>query len=98
VQHRVPLPALNYNSLPYHPNYFLGALAGSPCDTLSGADNPNIHDFNFRVYPNPSKKKFQILNQLPQNYSGLLEILDINGNLILSRHLPALSTIQKNKY
>ncbi|MBK8416498.1 MAG: hypothetical protein IPL22_19510 [Bacteroidetes bacterium] len=29
VQHGVPLPAYNFNSLPNHPNYFLGALAKS---------------------------------------------------------------------
>ncbi len=95
VQHGIPLPAFNYNSLPNHPNYFLGALAGSPCDTLTGVGNIPLHEFKFRVYPNPNNGVLQIEYQLPQNKPGLIEILDINGKLLWSRNLPAWSTTQK---
>ncbi len=34
LQHHIELPAFNLFSLPNLPNYRLGALSGSPCDTL----------------------------------------------------------------
>ena len=34
LQHHIQLPTLNSGSLPNHPNYRLGALEGSPCDTI----------------------------------------------------------------
>lgn len=95
VQHGVPLPAFNYNSLPNHPNYFLGALAGSPCDSLTGLNDDLAFDFKFVVYPNPNSGVFNIGYQLPQNTSGILEIYDVNGRIIWSRPLPAWSTLQK---
>jgi hypothetical protein len=95
VQHGIPLPAFNYNSLPNHPNYFLGALAGSPCDSLTSQNNDQAYDFRFGVYPNPNTGVFNIGYQLPQNTSGILEIYDVNGSLIWSRTLPVWSTFQK---
>ncbi len=95
VQHGVSLPAFNYNSLPNHPNYFLGALAGSPCDSLTSLNDDLAFDFKFVVYPNPNSGVFNIGYQLPQNTSGILEIYDVNGRIIWSRPLPAWSTLQK---
>jgi len=95
VQHGIPLPAFNYNSLPNHPNYFLGALPGSPCDTLTSLNDDQAFDFKFGAYPNPNSGVFNIGYQLPQNTSGILEIYDVNGSLIWSRPLPAWSTFQK---
>jgi hypothetical protein len=93
-QHSILLPKFNA-TLPNFPNYRLGALVGSPCDTLTGVGNIPLHDFKFRVYPNPNNGVFQIVYQPPQNKSGVVEILDINGKLLWSRHLPAWSTTQK---
>ncbi|MGR6087475.1 MAG: T9SS type A sorting domain-containing protein [Arcticibacter sp.] len=95
VQHGIPLPAFNYNSLPNHPNYFLGALIGSPCDSLTGINDDQAFDFKFGVYPNPNSGVFNIGYQLPQNTAGVLEFYDVNGSLIWSRPLPAWSTFQK---
>jgi len=92
-QHSILLPKFNA-TLPNFPNYRLGALAGSPCDTLTGVHNAPTHDLKFRVYPNPNNGEFNIGYQLPQNTQALLEILDINGKLIWSRQLPAWSTMQ----
>jgi hypothetical protein len=93
-QHSILLPKFNA-TLPNFPNYRLGALAGSPCDTLTGVSNIPLHEFKFNVYPNPNNGEFQIAYQLPQNKSGIIEILDINGKLLWSRNLPAWSTTQK---
>ena len=91
-QHSILLPKFNA-TLPNFPNYRRGALAGSPCDTLTGINNAQAHDLKFRVYPNPNNGEFKIGYQLPQNTPGFIEILDINGKLIWSRQLPAWSTI-----
>ncbi|MGR6087227.1 MAG: T9SS type A sorting domain-containing protein [Arcticibacter sp.] len=93
-QHSILLPKFNA-TLPNFPNYRLGALPGSPCDTLTGVSYIPLHEFKFRVYPNPNNGVFQIEYQLPQNKPGLIEILDINGKLLWSRNLPAWSTTQK---
>ena len=93
-QHSILLPKFNA-TLPNFPNYRLGALTGSPCDTLTGVSNIPLHEFKFKVYPNPNNGVFQIAYQLPQNKSGIIEILDINGKLLWSRNLPAWSSTQK---
>ena len=93
-QHSILLPKFNA-TLPNFPNYRLGALAGSSCDTLTGVSNLPLHEFKLKVYPNPNNGEFQIVYQLPQNKSGIIEILNINGKLLWSRNLPAWSTTQK---
>lgn len=43
-----------YN-LPNMPNYNLGALEGSPCDTLVAINNDYIEDISVMIYPNPAE-------------------------------------------
>lgn len=93
-QHSILLPHFNA-TLPNFPNYRLGALTGSPCDTLTGFNNIQTHDLTLRVYPNPNNGEFNIGYQLPQNTQGILEVHDINGKLIWSRQLPPWSTMQQ---
>ncbi|MBA3283987.1 MAG: hypothetical protein H0U27_02850, partial [Nitrosopumilus sp.] len=57
VQHGIPLPAFNYNSLPNHPNYFLGNLSGSPCDSLTGITESSSELKPITAYPNPTADK-----------------------------------------
>jgi len=59
-QHSFRLPSLNAYSMPNFPNYRLGPIDGSPCDTL-GIDNiVNINDKldnntePVKLYPNPA--------------------------------------------
>jgi hypothetical protein len=59
-QHSFRLPTLNVFSIPNFPNYRLGPIDGSPCDTL-GIDNlTNINDKldnntePVQLYPNPA--------------------------------------------
>ena len=55
-QQGIPLPTPNAFSLPNFPNYRLGPLEGSPCDTLTLTSTTPIpeQDFDFQVYPNPA--------------------------------------------
>ncbi len=83
VQHGIPLPAFNYNSLPNHPNYFLGALAGSPCDTLTSLQTEPITNQKTNVFPNPNNGIFT-LGFNAQKDIGVLEIFDTMGRLVHS--------------
>ncbi|MBP9081734.1 MAG: T9SS type A sorting domain-containing protein [Bacteroidia bacterium] len=94
--HNVNIPCFNFRSVPNHPNYYLGRLVGSPCDTLTSINDPPEHDFRFKVFPNPVMDgNFNILYLLPQNQPGKLEVFDINGRRIYEMNLPHWSTMQE---
>jgi hypothetical protein len=50
-QHGITLPAYNVSAMPYFPNYRLGALPGSPCDTISSVQEIGAAAPLFKVYP-----------------------------------------------
>ena len=55
-QHSLLLPTFNKLSLPNFPNYRLGALEDSPCDTLETATiNPLLENTELSLYPNPAQ-------------------------------------------
>ena len=93
-QHAIRLPCYYVRGNVNHPNYYLGALAGSPCDTLTSSVELQEHDFRFSVSPNPSSGHFKIMYLLPQNQKGKLEVFDMNGRQVYDLHLPQWSTIQ----
>jgi len=98
-QHAISLGIWNFRSVPNHPNYYLGRLQGSPCDTLqwSGLEEPE-HDFHFRLYPNPiSNNTLNIGYLLPQNKSGTFQIYDITGKIVFKYNLPLWSNEQSLK-
>ena len=78
--------------VPNHPNYYLGRLVGSPCDTLTGIHDLAAHDFRFSISPNPNNGNFRIMYLLPQNKSGTLQIFNITGKEIYHQNLPLWST------
>jgi hypothetical protein len=58
----VELPVYNHGSLVHYPNFRLGALEGSPCDTLGGTSSVNPastagRNAGFRLYPNPASRE-----------------------------------------
>jgi hypothetical protein len=82
IQHGLTLPTYNL-SLPNFPNYDLGPLQGSPCDTLNIADGveQNKSDFDFRVYPNPVTWWLNIVYDSPQQ-DALFELFDLYGRRV----------------
>lgn len=56
VQHGLQVPNWFVLATPVHPNYRLGALAGSPCDTLTNSADagPGLPG-GLRLYPNPAR-------------------------------------------
>lgn len=94
-QHSVLLPAYYFNTLPNHPNYFLGCDSTSSCNCLTTSqEEPGKHNFKFFISPNPTSGNIKIVYLLPQNKSGVFEIFDINGATIFSYPLPPWSTLQ----
>lgn len=54
----VVFPTPNFGSMPYFPNFRLGPLKGSPCDTLglSGVAEVERGDIQYRLLPNPASQ------------------------------------------
>lgn len=95
-QHSIDLGSyLHLRAVPNHPNYNLGPVVGSLCDTLSVGIEEQEYDFHFGISPNPTESgivKFVYL--LPQNKSGDLSVYSITGQLIYKQHLPPWSSLQ----
>lgn len=94
VQHGVQLPSYFQNSLPNHPNYHLGPIDGSICDSLGinvilpeGA--PRI---TLNAYPNPSDGAFT-LSYPAQATVGDLEVRDMAGRIVYHERIPQWSTV-----
>jgi len=69
-------------SIPSFPNYDLGPLEGSPCDTLgnisTGIPSPNL--LSFRIYPNPASDQFNIVYQPEKEIIAI--ITDAYGRVV----------------
>jgi len=96
VQHGVALPAFYYNSLPNHPNYFLGKIPGSPCDTIiAGLEATTLSpEGEIRASPNPSNGIFSLTFPV-QSESGELEVFDVNGKVIYRELVASWSQIKR---
>lgn len=53
AQHSLRLPTL-VSAVPHYPNYRLGALPGSACDTLTGINDIAEKEKILKVFPNPA--------------------------------------------
>ena len=88
-QHCIHLPALNAFTIPNHPNYFLGAEAGSLCDSLSNgvADITSMDDF-FSISPNPVTDRLSV--SLHRQYGPVISIKVFNA---IGEEQPARSNL-----
>ncbi|MBL7925221.1 MAG: T9SS type A sorting domain-containing protein, partial [Bacteroidia bacterium] len=93
-QHDVSLGVWHFRAVPNHPNYNLGPVVGSVCDSLSVGLPEPAHDFKFSISPNPvADGNVQIVYLLPQNKQGEFEVYDITGQLVYKMNLPPWSTL-----
>ncbi len=94
VQHQLELPSYFANSLPNHPNYHLGPVDGSICDSLGV--NVGLPErgppIAINAYPNPSNGRFT-LSYAAQPSAGVLEVRDLSGKLVRQERIPAWSTV-----
>jgi hypothetical protein len=94
-QHAVSLGVWHFRAVPNHPNYNLGPVVGSVCDTLSVGIEEIKHDFKFNISPNPTSDGYiKLVYLLPQNKSGKFEVYNITGQLVFEMNLPPWSTLQ----
>ncbi len=95
-QHAIFLDMWNFRAVPNHPNYHLGPVIGSICDSLSvGQEEYYTQIQNFQISPNPLKEgPLNIIYLLPQNQPGTFELYDLNGKIIYQQKLPPWSSMQ----
>ncbi|MBS1569009.1 MAG: T9SS type A sorting domain-containing protein [Bacteroidetes bacterium] len=98
VQHGVVLPRYYSNSLPNHPNYHLGAVEGSVCDSLGLGAGINAAlsgaEGRLRAAPNPSDGQFML--GYPANTKiGWLEVRNLAGQVVLRERIPQWSTVHE---
>ena len=94
VQHEHVLPTWNINCIPYRPNYLLGPIDGTVCDSLGitvGVPE-QFADNTVRVQPNPSTGTFAV-SYPGQAQAGVLEVLDAAGRIVYQHRLSAWSTV-----
>ncbi|MBX2929904.1 MAG: T9SS type A sorting domain-containing protein [Saprospiraceae bacterium] len=89
-QHSVLLPKLN-KTLPNFPNYRLGALEGSPCDTLMVSSVLPAEQREPQLYllPNPAQDFFVLAADDPGLPAGSLCVYNGTGRLLQRHNLPA---------
>lgn len=75
-------------SMPNFPNFSLGALPGSPCDTLvtSSRDIPASTSAPLRIFPNPAQGYFTVAAAAP---ATRLRLYDSMGRQVLAQALAA---------
>lgn len=97
-QNWVQLPSV-IAGLPYYPNYRLGALPGSSCDTLTslGETEQPEKERLLKVFPNPATEFVTIdYGFTGWNKSGVgLEVVNNIGEIVYSQQLPMYSGFQQ---
>ncbi|MBK8414104.1 MAG: T9SS type A sorting domain-containing protein [Bacteroidetes bacterium] len=91
IQNSVTLPSYNRPTVPNHPNYFLGPLVGSVCDSLVGLNELSISPI--KIQPNPTQGIFQIVYP-PQSQNGSMELIDLFGKIIVVEQIPPWSQLK----
>jgi hypothetical protein len=92
------LPYYNQSSLLHSPNFRLGALEGSPCDTLGSVsivDPDEDSGAGFRLYPNPATAQvtLELDRWLSHDRNIQVRILSVTGQLMYEGTLPAFAYI-----
>ncbi len=99
-QHCILLPTYNGFTLPYFPNFRLGALIGSPCDTIYRLPVPVPND-DWKLYPNPSSVELSI--KKPDRLLGAalsFTLYNSLGKQVFATELPpnnSVTTIELDK-
>lgn len=77
--------ARSYLGLPNMPNYDLGSLTGSPCDTLTSIHSELYFEPRIEIFPNPVTDHFKINSSIITNADLFIEIkiFNSNGKLVL---------------
>jgi hypothetical protein len=74
--------ALHAASVPYFPNYRLGPLPGSGCDSLTSVNELQAQDIS--LYPNPASDRVQISASRALN-GALITLFNVQGQQLLQQ-------------
>ncbi|MEO8086552.1 MAG: T9SS type A sorting domain-containing protein [Bacteroidota bacterium] len=74
-----------YFGLPNNPNFELGPVQGSVCDSLISVQEISSLHGNFSVFPNPFYNKISLHPFLPTNKKVALEIENETGQLVFNK-------------
>ena len=103
-QHAFEMGANTGWSIPNFPNYRLGPLKGSPCDTLSVANKDiTLDDFEIKLFPNPASTDIKIditLKEYDPAIKTEVIIVDVSGAIVQKYTMPDfayLATIDISK-
>ena len=92
-QHSVQLQSVYFNTLPNHPNYFLGC--DTSCTTcLVGVAEEENEKVSVRAAPNPTTGNFTLQFNV-QSVSGELEIFDVMGNMVYKEYIAPWSQYKR---
>lgn len=80
------------SSIPNLPNFHLGPLTGSPCDTLGLGIPGHPPPLHISAFPNPNTGNFT-LTYPAQSAVGQLEIRDLSGRIVFQERIPQWSTV-----
>ena len=84
-------------SVPNIPDYKLGALSGSGCDTIQGVPENNDVNFLLTAFPNPTKELITVRFKCRQKVSYTLFIRDIEGRLLFQINNKSSNTINSHE-
>ena len=86
--------AINIFTLPHYPNYYLGALTGSPCDTLLGIEVAEPSEIILSIAPNPVINYCSLSFPI-QNKEGKLDVMNTLGEIVIQTTIAPLSQVMK---
>jgi hypothetical protein len=88
-QHGVELATGNHYTIPNFPNYRLGALEGSPCDTLSVTTTDfEVLESEIQIYPNPNNGEFFLEANADFGNDAKVQVFNAAGQLVYESNLP----------
>lgn len=78
-----------YWGLPNNPNYDMGVVAGSPCDTLTVGlgDIPTENKLAFQVWYNPAWNLIHVNASQLNGRTGVIRLLDLNGRILFEKKM-----------
>ncbi|MBK7683680.1 MAG: T9SS type A sorting domain-containing protein [Bacteroidetes bacterium] len=82
-----------YRGLPHNPNYGMGPLVGSPCDTLtvSITENDGKNDVFFQAWYNSEWNMIHVNASKLKGKSGVLRLFDVEGRVVVERKVEVVS-------
>jgi hypothetical protein len=78
-----------YWGLPNNPNYDMGVIAGSPCDTLTvGIENiPTENKAIFQTWYNHAWNLIHVNASQLKGKTGIIRLLDLNGRILFEKNI-----------